>query len=338
MARRATASLLAATMFGTIDSNALVPIIALYAQAIGADLVQTGIIVGLFSLVHAPPNLFFGRTRRRFPDCGDGPGADPSSTEDDAVATPAHVRGPTRSGRRVRIDLQSLLHPRRLRCARSPPSPTGTRIRTPGGGPELHGVCDFVVALALSRRHPGRPIRPVDTRGNRPRRGGPRHGEHPTGPGPARSHRPDGSLRRRARLRVSGRVDARFSRRRPGTARPRDGLVLRRPRLRGRGRRARHGRRRERHDLRRWDLGECLGLARRPGVSGPRSHLDRDALGRRGLDEIDQWSEVGRELALFQMIARENTRDRSYASCLTAKPLMHHRRVLMWLWRLVAAG
>src|SRR5438105_1086779 len=36
--------------------------------------------------------------------------------------------------------------------------------------------------------------------------------------------------------------------------------------------------------------------------------------------------------------ARENTRDRSYAPCLTAKPLMHHRRVLMWLWRLVAAG
>src|SRR5437667_8627135 len=65
MARRATASLLAATMFGTIDSNALVPIIALYAQAIGADLVQTGIIVGLFSLVHAPANLFFGRIADR---------------------------------------------------------------------------------------------------------------------------------------------------------------------------------------------------------------------------------------------------------------------------------
>src|SRR5437660_9984385 len=66
MARRATASLLAATMFGTIDSNALVPIIALYAQAVGADLVQTGIIVGLFSLVHAPANLFFGRIADRF--------------------------------------------------------------------------------------------------------------------------------------------------------------------------------------------------------------------------------------------------------------------------------
>src|SRR5438445_10276482 len=66
MARRATASLLAATMFGTIDSNALVPIIALYAQVVGADLVQTGIIVGLFSLVHAPAKLFFGRIADRF--------------------------------------------------------------------------------------------------------------------------------------------------------------------------------------------------------------------------------------------------------------------------------
>src|SRR5213596_938003 len=65
MARRATVSLLAATMFGTIDSNALVPIIALYAQAVGADLVQTGIIVGLFSLV-PPANLFFGRIADRF--------------------------------------------------------------------------------------------------------------------------------------------------------------------------------------------------------------------------------------------------------------------------------
>src|SRR5436305_1748467 len=83
--------------------------------------------------------------RRWFPDCGDDPGADPSSTEDDAVATPAHVRSPTLTCRGVRIDLQSLLHPRRLRRTRSSPSPTGTRIRTPGGGPELHGVCDFVL-------------------------------------------------------------------------------------------------------------------------------------------------------------------------------------------------
>src|SRR5437764_12611503 len=65
MSRRMTAKVLAATMFGTIDSNALVPIIALYAQAVGADLVQTGVIVGLFSLVHAPANVFFGRIADR---------------------------------------------------------------------------------------------------------------------------------------------------------------------------------------------------------------------------------------------------------------------------------
>src|SRR5438046_252702 len=44
MSRRMTAKVLAATMFGTIDSNALVPIIALYAQSVGADLVQTVVI------------------------------------------------------------------------------------------------------------------------------------------------------------------------------------------------------------------------------------------------------------------------------------------------------
>jgi MFS family permease len=65
MARRTTANLLAATMFGTVDSNALVPIIALYAQHVGADLLTTGIIVGLFSLAHAPANLFFGRIADR---------------------------------------------------------------------------------------------------------------------------------------------------------------------------------------------------------------------------------------------------------------------------------
>src|SRR5204863_3488751 len=65
MSRRLTAKVLAATMFGTIDSNALVPIIALYAQSVGADLVQTGVIVGLFSLVHAPANVFFGRIADR---------------------------------------------------------------------------------------------------------------------------------------------------------------------------------------------------------------------------------------------------------------------------------
>src|SRR2546426_10706261 len=48
------------------DSNALVPVIALYAQHVGADLLTIGIIVGLFSAVHAPANLFFGRIADRF--------------------------------------------------------------------------------------------------------------------------------------------------------------------------------------------------------------------------------------------------------------------------------
>src|SRR5256885_13430050 len=65
MARRNTLTLLAATMLGTMDSNALVPIIALYAKAVGADLLQIGVIVGLFSAVHAPANLFFGRIADR---------------------------------------------------------------------------------------------------------------------------------------------------------------------------------------------------------------------------------------------------------------------------------
>jgi len=65
MARRSTAVVLAATMLGTMDSNALVPIIALYAQHVGADLLMTGVIVGLFSAVHAPANLLFGRIADR---------------------------------------------------------------------------------------------------------------------------------------------------------------------------------------------------------------------------------------------------------------------------------
>ncbi len=61
MARRETAKVLAATMLGTVDTNALVPVIALYAQFRGADLFQIGLIVGLYSMVHAPANLLFGR-------------------------------------------------------------------------------------------------------------------------------------------------------------------------------------------------------------------------------------------------------------------------------------
>jgi len=66
MPRRTTAKILATTLLGTMDSNALVPVIALYAASLGADLVQIGIIVGLYSAVHAPANLLFGRIADRW--------------------------------------------------------------------------------------------------------------------------------------------------------------------------------------------------------------------------------------------------------------------------------
>jgi MFS family permease len=61
MGRGNTAKILAATMLGTLDTAALLPLIAFYAIAVGADTLTTGIIVGLYSAVHAPANLLFGR-------------------------------------------------------------------------------------------------------------------------------------------------------------------------------------------------------------------------------------------------------------------------------------
>src|SRR5881628_339208 len=66
MARLDTAKLLSATLLGTMDSNAIVPIIDLYASSLGADIVTVGIIVGLYSAVHAPANLLFGRIADRW--------------------------------------------------------------------------------------------------------------------------------------------------------------------------------------------------------------------------------------------------------------------------------
>ena len=67
-----TAKVLATTLLGTLDTTALIPVIAIYAhEVVGADLLQTGIIVGLYSAVHAPANFLFGRlmdrTGRRWP-------------------------------------------------------------------------------------------------------------------------------------------------------------------------------------------------------------------------------------------------------------------------------
>lgn len=61
--RRQSFSLLMATFIGTMDSNALVPVIALYAlyldPNIGYELV--GLIVAMYSIAHIPSNIVFGR-------------------------------------------------------------------------------------------------------------------------------------------------------------------------------------------------------------------------------------------------------------------------------------
>lgn len=43
------------------DSNAAIPIIATYAGKLGASLLYTGFIVGIYSMVHIPSNIIFGR-------------------------------------------------------------------------------------------------------------------------------------------------------------------------------------------------------------------------------------------------------------------------------------
>ncbi len=59
--RRKPFSLLMATFIGTMDSNALVPIIALYALSMGAGIGMVGLIVAMYSIVHIPSNIVFGR-------------------------------------------------------------------------------------------------------------------------------------------------------------------------------------------------------------------------------------------------------------------------------------
>ena len=43
------------------DSNAAIPIIATYAGKLGASIIMVGIIVGVYSMVHIPANIVFGR-------------------------------------------------------------------------------------------------------------------------------------------------------------------------------------------------------------------------------------------------------------------------------------
>ncbi len=44
-----------------LDTHLLVPIIALYASALGAGVGMIGLIVGLYSLINTPANIFFGQ-------------------------------------------------------------------------------------------------------------------------------------------------------------------------------------------------------------------------------------------------------------------------------------
>jgi len=43
------------------DSTVAIPIIALYAKELGASIILIGLIVGVYSMVHIPSNIFFGR-------------------------------------------------------------------------------------------------------------------------------------------------------------------------------------------------------------------------------------------------------------------------------------
>jgi MFS family permease len=43
------------------DSNAAIPIIATYAEKLGASIILVGFIVGIYSMVHIPSNIIFGR-------------------------------------------------------------------------------------------------------------------------------------------------------------------------------------------------------------------------------------------------------------------------------------
>ncbi|MFX0012342.1 MAG: MFS transporter [Candidatus Hermodarchaeota archaeon] len=43
------------------DSNAAIPVIATYAEKLGASIIMIGFIVGVYSMVHIPSNIIFGR-------------------------------------------------------------------------------------------------------------------------------------------------------------------------------------------------------------------------------------------------------------------------------------
>jgi MFS family permease len=59
--RRVLPIISAVTFTGFLDTTLLVPIMALYAEELGAGVGITGLIIGLYSIINTPANVFFGR-------------------------------------------------------------------------------------------------------------------------------------------------------------------------------------------------------------------------------------------------------------------------------------
>ncbi|MFX0074069.1 MAG: MFS transporter [Candidatus Hermodarchaeota archaeon] len=59
--RRYLILILTLSFIVNFDSNAAIPVIATYAEKLGASIIMIGIIVGVYSMVHIPSNIIFGR-------------------------------------------------------------------------------------------------------------------------------------------------------------------------------------------------------------------------------------------------------------------------------------
>ena len=54
------------TFIGFLDTHLLIPVMALYAYDLGAGVGIVGLIIGLYSIVNTPANIYFGRVVDRF--------------------------------------------------------------------------------------------------------------------------------------------------------------------------------------------------------------------------------------------------------------------------------
>ncbi len=60
-ARRVLPITFGVTFLGFLDTNLLIPVMALYASELGASVGIVGLIVGLYSVTNTPANILFGR-------------------------------------------------------------------------------------------------------------------------------------------------------------------------------------------------------------------------------------------------------------------------------------